>query len=84
MLYITFLGFTSVIFFFNKIWVLLVNYSHNVILIDFPSLFIPLTQSRTVCQSNFPHVGQEPWMVPKIPFLSFTSEKDKLNLLSQI
>lgn len=30
-----------IIFFFNKIWVLLVSCSHNMIVIDFPSLFIP-------------------------------------------
>lgn len=62
-------------FFFNKIWVLLNNYSHNVIIIYFTSLFIPLTQSKTVCQFNFPHVGQEPWIVSRIPVEAYDWER---------
>ena len=53
-------------FFFHKIWVLLVNYSHKMVVID---LYLSHhTQSRDVCQSNFLHVGHNFGLLINVPF----------------
>ena len=54
-------------FLFHKIWVLLVNYSHKMVVIDLPYLSHH-TKSRDVCQSNLLHVGHNFDLLIKPPF----------------
>lgn len=54
-------------FLFHKIWVLLVNYSHKMVVIDLPYLSHH-TKSRDVCQSNLLHVGHNFGLLIKPPF----------------